>query len=839
MPYSATKAAALLSAVCAQIAGALRFSRTNSQIPGVARSRPRPRWTALSVSALVALGALQGAWLRAGVDEWTNSGPGKAEITRIIADPFRPGRLVVGARGSADAWKSGSAWMTTDGGVTWSELGLPLYEDMAGAFRVEGMAFVPDEPDLMFAQVEPWAVSAGNEWSIADLCVSRDGGATWSHLGTGWSSAVASRVTPGLIYRTRGALFEASTDYGQSWQTRGTLGQHFSTSSLAVAGGQPEVIWAAGREFYLAELTGVLKSTDGGWTWESAGLANFDITLLAIAGPDGGEAPLAGDRSNLWRLSSGSQWSETGLTGIHRFAVDPMDRSTVYAVSNQRLYRSLNAGVDWETVWTASASDRIGDVAVSPGAPQTLYLSSLELGLQASSDGGQTWQSLDLGIRGWVSCVVADPLDSVALYAGADRLYTSSDGGQQWNGVVEESEPLPGILDLAITPEPAGPIYAIRQASITHVPYIPHALYKSLNGGKSWQAVLIPDGSYTDVQVAPSSPDTVYAATSYNGHDGGVYRSTNAGVDWALVAQGLPRWGADGLAVDPEDSRLVLTATVRGLFRTTNGGDAWTQVPAFSDSSVGAVAFHPRRDGVAFVSVGSRLFQSTDRGMTWSALANLKESVNHIAFDPRNDQTLYAASSVFVYLVDTDTGQFVRFTPPGDQILGFALTNTTPTTVHVATSRGVYSLTPTSGEKSDFEVKVTFPSNVRLETYETQVTYTISVTNRGPADFVGSVRLLYASPLETVSVDSPGWSSEYGSDTRPDHLHESRLVRTGLFAVGETQVITVNAQVADLLQSAPTVVAIAAPSRPVDSVSSNNAVVTLIGRGRYRTARQR
>src|SRR5512143_2484658 len=73
---------------------------------------------------LLAVCALQSAWLAAGVNEWTSSGPGKTVVLGMCPDPSRPGRMIVLTPLQYD-YKA--AMMTTDAGNTWSELGLPIH----------------------------------------------------------------------------------------------------------------------------------------------------------------------------------------------------------------------------------------------------------------------------------------------------------------------------------------------------------------------------------------------------------------------------------------------------------------------------------------------------------------------------------------------------------------------------------------------------------------------------------------------------------------------------------------------------------------------------------------
>jgi photosystem II stability/assembly factor-like uncharacterized protein len=127
---------------------------------------------------------------------------------------------------------------------------------------------------------------------------------------------------------------------------------------------------------------------------------------------------------------------------------------------------------------------------------------------------------------------------------------------------------------------------------------------------------------FTDLAVDPSTLGTLYAA---NPAGGGVYKSTNAGVNWTAMNNGLSVSGTippvASVAVDPNDSRVVLTGTQgNGVFVSRDGGGSWT---AAGSGVVGALvdslAF-ARGSSTAFVGThGDGVFRSTDLGSTWSA----------------------------------------------------------------------------------------------------------------------------------------------------------------------------------------------------------------------------
>ena len=607
------------------------------------------RLTPVLVLILVAFGMLQPTRLGAGVDGWTSSGPGQPYVDRVFANPFRPGRLVVGAL------------ITTDGGVTWSHSGLDANYSEYGSVIFDGLS-----PDTMLrlALNRP-GLSVGQEPLPQVLWRTTDRGTSWYPSATGVIGAVASRSRPGLIYATHPDRLFVSTNGGRSWETRDplgswpkTVGDRFSNRyEMAISGEKNDTVWVAAN-------SGLVRSTDGGWTWVDAGFAGQRISVLLAAGPDDGVV-LAGDGTALWRSTDGgASWKITGPTGINRVVVHPTDNSTLYAVASGHLYRSSTAGLLWAEV---STSPWGADVAVSPGDPETLFLACGDNGLFSSQDLGVTWNPVNLGYHRPTRGLAVDPQNSSTIWASAPNFlrpafYRSEDSAGHW---ISTASPL-YIWNLAAGAEPSSVLYAVGSSSTYGI----YGIYKSIDRGDSWQPIKEGASYYARVYVAPGNSDIVYV-TGYS-DAGGVYRSRNAGADWTLLNQGLV---ISDLAIEPSDGHHLLAVTEQGLLLSVNGGNSWSPVTDLAGLAISTVAFHPRLAGVAFVATSGsatargRLYRSENGGNNWSLLkevGGVLEAANRIRFDPLSDDILYVTSGYYLYKVSaTKIGEPpVRFAPP-------------------------------------------------------------------------------------------------------------------------------------------------------------------------------
>jgi photosystem II stability/assembly factor-like uncharacterized protein len=138
----------------------------------------------------------------------------------------------------------------------------------------------------------------------------------------------------------------------------------------------------------------------------------------------------------------------------------------------------------------------------------------------------------------------------VAPYPNGPALFKSVDGGKSWSSF---PTPAPGLY-FAIDPQNSDTIYAGGPGVL-----------KSTNGGMSWSTVMdgVIAGYWAPVKallIDPQNPATVYAGTSQ-----GLYRSTDGGISWSTVGANMPRrLSISGLAIDPQDSSKIYAATSGG-----------------------------------------------------------------------------------------------------------------------------------------------------------------------------------------------------------------------------------------------------------------------------------
>jgi photosystem II stability/assembly factor-like uncharacterized protein len=324
------------------------------------------------------------------------------------------------------------------------------------------------------------------------------------------------------------------------------------------------------------------------------------------------------------RLVRAQPFAPDLLSGLHWRMIGPFRGGRVDAVGgapgrphefyfgsvNGGLWKTVNAGRTWMPVFDSQPVASIGALAVAPSNPDVVYVGSGESSLR----------------------------DSVGYGNG---VYKSIDAGKTWTHV--------GLADtqhigkVAVDPKNPNVVFV---AAIGHF-YGAHperGVYRSKDGGSTWQKVLYKNDSIgaIDVAIDPSNSQVVYASLwntrrppwyvygPSNGPGGGIFKSTDGGATWNQLTKGLPSEGVgrSGLAISPSNPKIVyavIDAKEGGLFRSNDAGATWTKTTG--DTRVWGrgwyfekVAVDPRNPDVVDVpNVGIQ--RSTDGGKTFSTWA--------------------------------------------------------------------------------------------------------------------------------------------------------------------------------------------------------------------------
>lgn len=176
---------------------------------------------------------------------------------------------------------------------------------------------------------------------------------------------------------------------------------------------------------------------------------------------------------------------------------------------------------------------------------------------------------------GRVVAVAADPTDPAVFYFGAcaGGVWKSDDSGQYWENVSDGFFATSSVGALAVAPSDPNVIYAgMGEATIRIDVSHGDGVYKSTDAGKNWAHMGLPESRHIgEIVVHPTDPDVVYVAAlghaSKDNPERGLYRSIDGGRSWELVLHVSERAGAIDVTVDPNNPR-VLFATMWQARRT-------------------------------------------------------------------------------------------------------------------------------------------------------------------------------------------------------------------------------------------------------------------------------
>ena len=297
---------------------------------------------------------------------------------------------------------------------------------------------------------------------------------------------------------------------------------------------------------------------------------------------------------------------------------------TILAATLAGVHRSTDAGLSWRNASQGLPNPFVDAIAFSPdfAGDHIVFVGGREAGVSRSTDDGETWQALPF----WsptppsIAALAVSPTFTAdaTVFAGAEdgRVYRSVNAGRSWDSASQGLRGEP-ILSLAISRGFSGQT-TLFLATI-------NGLYRSDDLGESWEPGYLGGMVIQTIALSPSfeMDQTIFVGTE----SVGVLRSTDGGVTWSPINEGLTDRCVNALALSPGFmvDGIALAATAGGLFRSEDGGDHWTLVGEVGSALCVAVPPPPTGPdfdiGLHRVAVAGTahlgVFRSPDGGQTW------------------------------------------------------------------------------------------------------------------------------------------------------------------------------------------------------------------------------
>ena len=438
-----------------------------------------------------------------------------------------------------------------------------------------------------------------------------------------------------------------STDGGGNWQPLRML--DFLYSSVQGATVAP----ARRGTVYLATGEKLLKSADGGASWNEAGPPSINSISAVAVDPAQASRVYAGG-SGIWiSTNRGASWkparSPLPSTGyVNRLIAARQPAGTVFAITWTGVYKSVDAGLTWRALPLPGAIEKIGPFAVAPSDSRWLYACFGRAGLFRSTNGGGTWQPAGRqpAADETILSLAVSPRSPRTLWLVTDRngLFRSADGGDTWTAT--GPKPLRHAAAVAVAPSSPRTVYAGLTAMGTDA----GGAFASTDGGGTWtrrnRGLFGLD--LDALALDPDNPGTLWSA-----HQGGLYHRAGADARWERMPlpPPPPPWGFDfsSIVLDPA-APSTLYALGGGLWRTSNGGESWTDLFATGTPHppyLYLLRMDPEDSSKLWGAGGGRLHRSADAGVHWDTLKYPDPGCGlyDLAFAPSSPSTLYASGS--------------------------------------------------------------------------------------------------------------------------------------------------------------------------------------------------
>ncbi|MCK9399216.1 MAG: T9SS type A sorting domain-containing protein [Bacteroidales bacterium] len=484
---------------------------------------------------------------------------------------------------------------------------------------------------------------------------------TWTNITGHWNPGIGrinviarAPFDPLTIYigAPSGGLWK-TTDEGENWEVLTDQLPVMGVSAIAIHPANPDIIYigTGDRDANDNYSIGVLKSLDGGYTWELTGL----------------------------------DWEITQNRTIAKLLIHPANPDILFAATTNGIYKTTDAGINWYNV----QSGDIDDMEFKPGDPNTVY--AVTESFYKSTNGGESFSQIS-GVpnnnRAQIA-VTEDNPEYVYFFSYENGIYRSENSGSSFTPrSASPTEGNQGWYDLAMA-------VSHENAEEVHIGEI--NTYKSLNGGQSWtQTTDWTWGNSLGYTHCDIHEMVFYGGTLYVGSDGLISKSTDNGSNWTDLTEGIAirqfyriagsrtnpyklmggsqdngtsvytddywhEWlGADGMeaAIDHTNENIVYGTSQNGNFyKSNNGGNGGNVgiVQPGGGAWVTPFVMHPVDPQTLYV--GTTNVRKTTSGMnSWTTISNLGSgNINNMYISESDPDYLYVSKSGTIYRT-TDGG---------------------------------------------------------------------------------------------------------------------------------------------------------------------------------------
>jgi hypothetical protein len=575
-----------------------------------------------------------------------------------------------------------------------------------------------------------------------------------------------------------------STNAGISWAPLTDYLPQIGVSGIAIDYRDSNIIYIttgdddAGDSYFV----GVMKSTDGGITWNTTGNLDGTSANEIYIDPYNSNIIWTATNTGLYKSSNaGINWELKRAGNIKDFKLKPGDSNTIYAVSGNTFYHSTDGNIfNVITAGLPTSSSRLS-IDVTPANPNLVYVLSSDLdrnfqGVYKSMDSGMTFLKtletddlFDGSSQSWFDMALGvSNTDANTLFVGVLNVWKSTDGGNNFIRINNWNN------DSSLTYTHAD-IHFLRYFNRNLFAGTDGGIYKSVNDGTSFTSLTtgMAIGQFYKISVAKQSSQKIvgglqdnggYAYSNdtwhnYHGADGmdaavnpqnsnqyfgfiqnggSLYKTENGGLTSTYVT-GAPS-GEEGNWVTPLvcDYEGTLYAGFKSLYQIQN--NVWQKISTYDfGGNIAQIEIDPINKNTIYVSRLLNLYKSTDAGINFSLLNTpfIGYSISSIEVNNHNSEIMYVTTSGSnggVYKSNDGGTTWINITGnltnESKNVVRHQKYNTN-NPIYVGTYLGVYYLDDTSTDWQLFSTNLPNAEVTDLEITEIDGIITASTYGRG------------------------------------------------------------------------------------------------------------
>ena len=641
-------------------------------------------------------------------------------VFTIAIDQNNPTTIWAGTQYDSGIYKStdsGDNWIKKNNGITETNI----------VFRE--ISVVNGDSNTIYASGEVPTGNQGNEFEKVNGVIykSTDGGENWTKIWNGnslarWLCIGANPInlvsSTGIFDReasnTVGMGIMKSTDGGINWnQSNSGINGSLFIGGMSDSATPGLLYIATGNNAELNLNTpikgGVFKSTNGGTTWTQVvsstdvilpGYTEYVFNAVKIA-PSNNNIVYAASAYAFFRSDDGgatwtghrggtpvspTSWGPNGIrAGVPiEITIDKTNPDILYAANyGGGIFKSTDGAKTWQVLGTGYTGATIHKIAPDP-QNAAAFLTIGRSGPFKTLDNGSNYDGLfykDADNAEWYSAVV-HPTNSNTMFISDEHegiILKSTTGGLNWTEKFNQPtanasvfNQRHGAKEIVISKSNPNTMYAgyayqffYSNPNDTNIPNS-FGVYKSIDGGETWNQSGTTGIDSTNLNITALAVNSTNESSVYIGLRGdGLFHSTNGGLSWTDIGQGIPDQTIHGIALANDNLVIYAATKSKGVYKSLDNGATWTQVLSETNTSTDfptkllmSIAVNPtNKNNIAVGDLHTGVYMTTDGGQNWTNIVQglTNKAITSLAFSS-DGKTLFGGTKgagIFSYNTST------------------------------------------------------------------------------------------------------------------------------------------------------------------------------------------